>query len=86
MIFINLKNKKACQNVPFRRGFTLLEAVLYLAIAGVVLYFVGGFAFNAFFGKGKIEATQNITEDSRGVLDNMSHSFENASGVNAISQ
>jgi hypothetical protein len=65
-------------------GFTLLEAVLYLAIAGTVLYFISGFAFNAIFGKSKIETIQDINQNSRAVLDKMSSAVGNSEGINGI--
>ena len=65
-------------------GFTLLEAVLYLAIAGTVLYFISGFAFNSIFGKAKIETFQNINQNSQSVLDELSNTIGNSEGVNGF--
>ena len=67
-----------------KRGFTLLEAVLYLAIAGVVVYFISGFAFNAIFGKAKIESIQEVSEGSRSVLDQISSAISNSSEINGL--
>ena len=67
-----------------KRGFTLLEAVLYLAIAGVVIYFISGFAFNAIFGKAKIESIQEVSEGSRSVLDQISSAISNSSEINGL--
>ena len=65
-------------------GFTLLEAVLYLAIAGTVLYFISGFAFNSFFGKAKVETFQEINRNSQSVLDELSNTIGNSEGVNGL--
>lgn len=65
-----------------KKGFTLIEAILYLAIAGTVLYFISGFAFNAIFGKAKIETVQEINQNSRAVLDEISRSVSDAIEIN----
>lgn len=74
-----------CYNKSMKkRGFTLLEAVLYLAIAGTVIYFISGFAFNAIFGKAKIETIQEMSEGSQSVLDQISSAISNASEINGL--
>ncbi len=69
-----------------KRGFTLIEAVLYLAIAGTVLYFISGFAFNAIFGKAKIEAVQEVNQGNRAVLDKISDAIGNSMQINGTSE
>jgi hypothetical protein len=64
------------------KGFTLIEAVLYLAIAGTVLYFISGFTFNSIFGKSKIESIQDINENNRAVLDEISSTIGDALEIN----
>jgi len=68
------------------KGFTLIEAILYLAIAGTVLYFVSGFAFNSIFGKAKIETVQEVNENSRSVLDEISNTIGNSIEINGFVQ
>ena len=67
-----------------KKGFTLIEAILYLAIAGTVLYFVSGFAFNAIFGKSKIESVQDVNQSNREVLDDISNTISDSIEVNGI--
>ena len=67
-------------------GFTLMEAVLYLAIAGIVLYFISGFAFNSIFGKSKIEVIQKVNNNSQIILEDMSSSIGDAVEINGIIQ
>lgn len=69
-----------------KKGFTLIEAVLYLAIAGTALYFIGGFAFNAFFSKQKIETIQEVNQTTRSVLDEVSSTIGNSLEINGITQ
>ena len=73
-------------NSSSKNGFTLIEAVLYLAIAGTVLYFISGFAFNSIFGKSKIESIQNANDNTQSVLDEMGKSVSNSQGVNGFTQ
>jgi prepilin-type N-terminal cleavage/methylation domain-containing protein len=52
-----------------RHGFTLFEVLIYVAILSVVLYFVGGFAYNIYMGKDRINAVQDLNSNGRFMLD-----------------
>lgn len=65
-----------------KKGFTLIEAILYLAIAGTVLYFISGFAFNAIFGQEKIQDVQDMDQSTRTVLDEISTTISDSQGIN----
>jgi type II secretory pathway pseudopilin PulG len=67
-----------------KKGFTLIEAILYLAIAGTVLYFISGFAFNSIFGKAKIETVQDVNQNSRSVLDEIGNAVSGATEINGV--
>jgi Tfp pilus assembly protein PilE len=67
-----------------KKGFTLIEAILYLAIAGTILYFISGFAFNTFFGKSKIEVIQGINQNSRQTLDKIGNTVNDAVEINGM--
>ena len=90
--FFNTKKTTGFTHTPTLKkvklvcGFTLIEAILYLAIAGTVLYFISGFAFNAIFGKAKIETIQDINQNSRSVLDDIGNTVGDSVEVNGISQ
>lgn len=71
-------------NIRQKKGFTLIEAVLYLAIAGTVLYFISGFAFNSIFGKARIETIQDVDTNSQSVLDEIGSTMGDAVGLNGI--
>lgn len=75
MICMMRKNKK---------GFTLIEAILYLAIAGTVLYFVSVFSFNAIFGRAKIETVHDVNQNTRSVLNEMSNAVGDALEINGM--
>ena len=65
-----------------KKGFTLIEAILYLAIAGTVLYFISGFAFNAIFGENKIQEVQDIDQSTRLILDDINISISESIEIN----
>lgn len=67
-----------------KKGFTLIEAVLYLAIAGTVLYFISGFAFNAIFGKSRIDTIQDVGITSQAVLNDISDTVSNSLEINGF--
>ena len=69
-----------------KNGFTLIEAIIYLAIAGTVLYFISGFTFNAIFGRAKIATIQEVNQNSRSVLDEISQSVGDAVEINGVTQ
>ncbi len=65
-----------------QKGFTLFEVLIYVAILSVILYFVGGFAYNIYMGKDKIEAIQKVNENGRFMLDTISDYVEKATEIN----
>lgn len=66
------------------RGMTLLEIVIYVAILGIVLYFVGGFALNAIFGKDRIANSQDINANGRFMLNTIFDDVEEATAVSGV--
>lgn len=69
-----------------KKGFTLIEAVIYLSIAGTILYFISGFSFNIIFGRAKIETIQNVNENARTVLDKINNTIGDAVEVIGVTQ
>jgi Tfp pilus assembly protein FimT len=63
------------------QGFTLFEVVVYVAIFSIVIYFIGGFGYNIYMGKDRIEALQDINANGRLMLDSMSQAVEQSTGV-----
>jgi type II secretory pathway pseudopilin PulG len=70
------------KKLKFTKGFTLIEAILYLAIAGTIIYFVSGFAFNAIFGQEKIQEVQDIDISGRSMLDDIVDSIGSSVDIN----
>lgn len=73
-------------NKKVKKGFTLFETVLYLAIAGMVIYFISGFAFNSIFGKSRIEIIQGTNNVGQNILDDISNTISDSVEVNNITQ
>ena len=69
-----------------KKGFTLFEALLYLAIGGVVIYFISGFAFNAIFGRAKIETIQGVNKNTQAILDDIGSTVGDSISINGVSE
>lgn len=69
-----------------KTGFTLFEVVVYVAIFSIVIYFIGGFAYNIYLGKDKLTAIQDINTNARFMLDEISRAVEQSSSIDVVSQ
>ena len=70
--------------MKFNTGFTLLEMLIYVAIFSVIMYFIGGFAYNIYLGKDKLTALQDINTNARFMLNAISDSVEQSTGVTGV--
>lgn len=68
--------------IIFNRAFTLFEVIIYVAIFSVVMYFIGGFAYNIYMGKERISAIQDINTNGRFIMDTMTSAIEQAEIIN----
>lgn len=64
-----------------RPGFTLIETILYVAIASVVLISLSQFGWNIISVSTKNNIHQDIVSDSRFALDQMSLAIRNATDI-----
>ncbi len=67
----------------FKAGFTLFEVLIYVGILSIIIYFIGGFAYNIYMGKDRIEALQDINNNGRLMLDTISRYIEQAQTINS---
>lgn len=67
-----------------KKGFTLIEAVIYLAIAGTSLYFISSFAFNSMFGKAKIDTVHDVNDNGKALIDEIAKDVQSAVGINGV--
>lgn len=66
------------------KGFTLVEIVIYLAILGIILFFVSGMIFNGVVSSSKIEAWQDVNDNGRFVTDKILEAVQSSNGVNGV--
>lgn len=65
------------------RAFTLFEVIIYVAILGIVVYFIGGFAYNVYMNKERISALQEVNSNGRFMIDTMTRAIEQSTEINA---
>lgn len=73
-------------SICIKKGFTLFEVILYVAILSIVVYFIGGFAFNLYMGKDRIENVQEINTNGRFMIDTMTSAIEQSISVTGSSE
>lgn len=66
------------------RGFTLIEVVIYIGILGIVLFFASGFVFNGITNSSKIQAWQDVNDNSRFITTKILESVQSSQGINGI--
>lgn len=62
-------------------GFTLIEFLIYIAIAGGLLLSASSVMFNVLNYKLKLQAIEEVSQNSRNALDRMELAIENASAI-----
>lgn len=68
--------------VPMKRGFTLIEIIIYVAILAIVLYFISGFIFNGVNSASKIQSWQEVSDNGRFVENKILEAVQSSQGVN----
>ena len=51
------------------KGFTLLEFLLYIGIVGIILLVAGAISLNVFFGKAKLMAIEEVSQNARFAME-----------------
>ena len=69
-------------SMPFKRGFTLIEIIIYIAILAIIMYFIGGFIFNGVNSGSKIQAWQEVNDNGRFVENKVLEAVQSSKGVN----
>lgn len=67
---MNIRNKLS--------GITLLEIIIYTAISSIVLVFILRFMWNIFGTQARIEASAELTQNGRIILEKITGDFHNA--------
>lgn len=66
-----------------KNGFTLIEFLLYIVIVGVILVVVGGIGLNILLGKAKQGALEEVSQNARFVMENITSAVRGAQSVNS---
>jgi len=66
-----------------QNSFTLIEFVIYIGIVGVVLLVAGAIALNVFFGKEKLTAIEEVSQNARFSMEKIASTIRNADAVNS---
>jgi prepilin-type N-terminal cleavage/methylation domain-containing protein len=68
-----------------KRGFTLIEFVIYIAIVGIILVVAGAIGFNILFGKAKLAAIEEVSQNARFTMEKIADTVRNAQAINSPS-
>lgn len=67
------------------RGFTFIEAILYMAIVSIMLTALIPFAWNIVEGGSKSSVQQEVSSNARYISERIKYEIRNASGINTVS-
>lgn len=65
-----------------KKGFTLIEFIIYIAISGIFLVTAGALVINIFYGKAKLSAIEEVSQNARMAMEKISERIRNAQSVN----
>jgi len=69
-----------------RDGFTLIEFLLYIGLVGIILTVAGAICLNIIFGKAKLMAIEEVSQNARFVMEDIAKKVRNAEAINSPSQ
>lgn len=52
-----------------KKGFTLIEFLIYIGIVGIILIAAGSIGLNALFGKAKLAAIEEVNQNARFAME-----------------
>ena len=68
-----------------RKGFTLIEIMIYTAVVVIILAGVVNFAWNIIFGESKTSSWQEVQQNTRFTMERITQAVRSASGINSPS-
>jgi prepilin-type N-terminal cleavage/methylation domain-containing protein len=69
----------------YKRGFTLIETILYIAIVSIVMTALIPFAWNVIGGATKSATQQEVFSNARFIGERIKYEIRNATGINSVS-
>lgn len=68
------------------KGFTLLEFLLYISLVGIILLVAGAIGLNVLFGKAKLGAIEEVSQNARFTIEKIADRVRNAEAINSPAQ
>ena len=68
------------------KGFTILEFLLYIGLVGIILVVAGAIGLNVLFGKAKLAAIEEVSQNARFIIEKIADRVRNAEAINSPSQ
>ncbi|MEW5908094.1 MAG: prepilin-type N-terminal cleavage/methylation domain-containing protein [Patescibacteria group bacterium] len=65
------------------KAFTLIEFLIYIGIVGIILIVTGTIALNIFFGKAKLVAMEEVSQNARMAMEKIGERIRNAQSINS---
>lgn len=67
------------------KGFTLIEFIVYIGIVGIILLAASVIGLNILFGKAKLAAIEEVSQNARYASERISERVRNAQAINSPS-
>lgn len=65
------------------KGFTLIEFLMYISIVGIILVVASAVGFNVLFGKAKLAAIEEVSQNARFSLERIASAVYGAEAINS---
>lgn len=72
------------KKLNIKKGFTLVEMLLYVAISGLFLTSVVSFAWDVIYGRIKSDVHQEVNNNARMAANRIDFELRNAIGINSV--
>lgn len=66
----------------YKKGFTFIELIIYVAILGIIATSLIAFAWNVVYGRFKSQAQREVTQNMRYISDKIMYEVKNADSIN----
>ncbi len=64
-----------------KKGFTLIELIIYIAVFVIVITLITGFVFNLIRVQARIKANKEVTENNQRAIETISRHLKHAQGI-----
>jgi prepilin-type N-terminal cleavage/methylation domain-containing protein len=67
--------------ITLEKGFTLIEFLLYIALFGIIIMFIGGVAVNMLFGSEKMSSIDDVQYSTSFLIKNIRKDISDATAI-----